>query len=98
MTGIVSLFILLNEASMHTFLDLASNLVDLVFRGGVWTQSYHRPFKLWFDFEVILDQFFAKHKCVNAPKTTWYFGMSLFGRESRFKLYTFSASQTLIPW
>ena len=60
MAGIVPVFIFLNEASIYMFLDLALNLVDLVLWGGVRTPSYHRPFKLWFEFEVHLDQFFAR--------------------------------------
>ena len=60
MAGIVPVFILLDEASIYTFLDLAFDLVDLVLWGGVWTPSHHRPFKLGFEFEVHLDQRFAR--------------------------------------
>ena len=60
MAGVVPVFIFLDEASIYTFLDLAFDHVDLVLWGGVWTPTYHRPFKLWFEFEVHLDQFFAK--------------------------------------
>ena len=45
---------------LSAFLDLAFDLVDLVLWGRVWTPSYGRPFKLWFEFEVHLDQFFAR--------------------------------------
>ena len=60
MAGVVPVFIFLNEASIYTSLDLALDLVNLVLWGGVWTPSYHRPFKLWFEFEVHLDQLFAR--------------------------------------
>ena len=60
MAGIVPVFLFLNETSIYAFLDLAFNLVDLVLWGGVWTQSHQRPFKLGFQFEVHLDQFFAR--------------------------------------
>ena len=59
--GIVPVFILLDEVSIYTFLDLAVGLVDFVLLGGVWTPSYQRPFKIGFEFEVHLDQFFARH-------------------------------------
>ena len=58
--GIVPVFILLTEASIYTFLDLAFHLVDFVFWGGVWTPSNHTPFKLGFEIEVHLDQLFAR--------------------------------------
>ena len=76
MAAVVPVFIFLNEASIYTFLDLAFHLFDLVLWGGVWTPSYHRPFKLWFEFEVRLDQFFARQGGGNAPKTCWYSWMS----------------------
>ena len=59
--GVVPVFIFLAKASISTFLDLAFDLVDLVLLSGVWMPSYHRPLKLWFEFEVHLDQFFARH-------------------------------------
>ena len=60
MAGIVPVFILLDEASIYALLDLAFDLVDLVLWGGVRTRPHHRPFKLWFQFEVHLDQLFAR--------------------------------------
>ena len=60
MAGVVPVFVFRDEASIYTFLDLAFDLVDQVLWGGVWTPSYHIPFKLWFEFEVHLDQFFAR--------------------------------------
>ena len=60
MAGVVPVCIFLDKASIYTFLDLAFHLVDLVLWGGVWTPSYHRPFKFWFDFEVHLDQLCAR--------------------------------------
>ena len=54
------MFVFLDEASIYTFLDVAFDLVDLVLCGGGWMPSYHRPFQLWFEFEVHLDQCFAR--------------------------------------
>ena len=59
MAGIVPVFILLHEGSIYAFLDLAVNLLDLPLSGGVRTPSHQRPFKVWFKFEVHLDQLFA---------------------------------------
>ena len=59
MAGIVPMFIFLDEASIYTFMDMAFHLVDLVLWGGVPMPSHHRPFNLWFEFEVHLDQLFA---------------------------------------
>ena len=59
MTGIVPVFTLLDKASIYAFLELAFDLVDLVLWSRVWMPSHHRPFKLGFEFEVHLDQFFA---------------------------------------
>ena len=60
MAGVVPVFIFLDEASIYIFLDLAFDLVNLVLWSRVWTPSYHRPFKLWFEFEVHLDQCSAR--------------------------------------
>ena len=60
MAGIVPVFILLNEASIYTFLVVAFHLVDLVLWGGVRMPSHHRPWKLGFVFEVHLDEFFSR--------------------------------------
>ena len=60
MAGVVPVFMLVDKGSTYTFLDLAFHLVDLVLWGGVRTPSYHRPFKLGFEFEVHLDQLFAR--------------------------------------
>ena len=46
MAGIVHVFLLLDKASIYTFLDLALNPVNLVLFGRIWMPSYHRPFKL----------------------------------------------------
>ena len=89
MAGIVPVFILLQEARLYAFLDLAFDLVDLVLWGGLWTPSYHRPFKLGFHFEVHLDQFFARRGGGNTPQISWYFWMSLLRRGSRFMLSSF---------
>ena len=57
MAGIVSVFTFVDEASIYTFLDLAVTAANLVLWGGVRTPSHHRPFKLWFEFEVHLTSF-----------------------------------------
>ena len=62
MAGILFVVIFLDKASIHTFLALAINLVHLVLLGGVRTPSYHRPFKLWFEFEVHLDRFVTRQE------------------------------------
>ena len=60
MAGVVPAPIPLDGASIYTLLDLAFVLVDLVLWGGVWTPPQYRPFKLWFEFEVHLDQFLTR--------------------------------------
>ena len=55
MAGIAPVFIFLDEGSIHTLLDLALDLVHLVLWGGVRTPSYHRPFNVWFEYEIYLD-------------------------------------------
>ena len=73
MAGVVPVFIFLDKASIYTFLDLELDLVDLVLWGRVWTPSYHRPFKLWFDFEVHLEQSFARQGCGQRSKNLLIF-------------------------
>ena len=58
----VPVSILLDQASIHYFLDLALDLVALVLLRGVQTPSHHRPFKLWFEFEDHRDQLFARQR------------------------------------
>ena len=60
MAGMIPVFILLDEASVYAFLDLAFYLVDLVLWGRLRTPSHHRPSKLLFEFEVHADQLFAR--------------------------------------
>ena len=60
MAGIVPVFMFLDKATIYAFPDLAFHLVEMVLWGGVWTPSHHRPFKLGFEFEVHVDQFFAR--------------------------------------
>ena len=60
MAGIIPVFILLDDASIYTFLDLAFNLVDLVLWVGVRTLCHHKAFKLWSELEAHLDQLFAR--------------------------------------
>ena len=70
MAGVIPVFIFLDEASIYPRLDLAFDLVNLVLWGGASTPSYRRPFEVWFEFEVHLDQFFARQGWGNAPKTS----------------------------
>ena len=60
MAGVVPVLILLDKVSIYTFLDLAFDLVDLVLWGGVWTPPHYRPFKIWFEFQVHVDQFLTR--------------------------------------
>ena len=94
MAGITPVFILLDEASICAFLDLVFDPVDLHLWGGVRTQSHHRPFKLWLEFEVHPDQLFARQWWSNAQKDSWYFRMSLLIRDSRFMLCRFSGKSS----
>ena len=59
---VVPVFLFLDKASIFTFLGLALNHVDLFLWGGVRTPSYHRPFELWFQFEVHLDEPFTRQE------------------------------------
>ena len=56
------MFILLDEARLYTFLDLAFDLVDLVLWGMVGATPHYGPFKLRFEFEVHLDQLLARER------------------------------------
>ena len=60
MAGVVPVLILLDKASIYTFLDLAIDLLDLVLLGRVWTPPHYRAFKLWFEVDVHLDQFLTR--------------------------------------
>ena len=60
MAVIVRVFILLNEASIYALLNQAFDLVDFVLWGGVQTPPHHRPIKDWFEFDVHLDELFAR--------------------------------------
>ena len=88
MARVVPVFIFLNEASIYTYLAL--DLVDLVLWGGVWTPSYHRPFKLWFEFQVHLDQLFARQGWGQRLNNLLIFLDELTGTDSRFMLSSFS--------
>ena len=58
--GLVPLLILFNEAGISAFLDLALNFLNLFLRRGIGTTSHSRLLKLWFQFQVHQDQFFAR--------------------------------------
>ena len=60
MAEIVPVFIFLNEASISASLDLAFDLVDLVLWGGYGRRVTTDPSYSGFEFEVHLDQFFAR--------------------------------------
>ena len=91
MAGIVPVFIFLDKASIYACLDLAFDLVNLVFQGGVWTPSHYRPFKLRFEIEVHLDQFFARQ---GWGQRSWYFWMSLLRCRSRFMFSSYSTKSS----
>ena len=86
MAGMVPVFILLDEASIYAFLDLAFRFVDLVLWSGVRTPSHHRPFKLWFEFEAHLDEFFARQGWVQRSKNLMVFLDEL--TETRVKVHS----------
>ena len=88
------MLLFLDEASIYALLDLVFELVHLVLWRGVWTPSHHRPLKLGFEFEVHLDQLFARLGWGNAPKTSWYFSIRLLRRGSRFMLSSFSTKSS----
>ena len=58
--GVVPLVIFLYEPSINTFLDLALDFLNLFLRSGVGRTSQSRFLKLRFEFQVHLDQFFAR--------------------------------------
>ena len=59
MVGVAPLLILLHEASINTFLDLALNFLYLFLRSGVGTTPHSRLLKFRFQFQVHLHQFFT---------------------------------------
>ena len=58
--GIVPVLILLNEASINAFLDLALHFFNLFLWSGIGTTPPLRLFKFWFHFQVHLDQVFTR--------------------------------------
>ena len=76
MTGVVPVFIFLEEASIYTLLDVALDLVDLVLWGLVRTPSYHRPSNFGLGLRSILTRFLQDTSGCNTPKTSWYICMS----------------------
>ena len=69
MAGIVPVLIFLDVASIYAFLDKASNLVDLVLWGGVWTASYHRPSNSGLSLRSIWTSFLQDRGVGNVPQT-----------------------------
>ena len=59
--GIVPVFILFNEASINAFLDLALDFFNLFLWSGIGTTPHPRLLKFWFQFQVLLDQFFTRN-------------------------------------
>ena len=57
---IVPVLILFNEASINAFLDLALDFFNLFLWSGIGTTPHLRLFKLWFQFQVHLEQFFTR--------------------------------------
>ena len=60
--GVVPLLIFINEASINTFLDLALDFFNLFLWSGIGTTPHPRVFKLGFQFQVHLDQFFTRER------------------------------------
>ena len=58
--GVVPFLIVLREASINTFLDLALDFFNLFLWSGLGTTPHSRLLKFRFQFQVQLDQFFAK--------------------------------------
>ena len=58
--GVVSLFLFFNEASIHTFLDLALYFFNLFPCSGIGTTPHSRRFKFKLQFQVHLDQFLTR--------------------------------------
>ena len=73
MAGIVPVFMILDEANIYAFLALAFDLVHLVVWRGVWTPSKHKSFKLGLEFEVHLDQLFARRRWGQSSKNLLVF-------------------------
>ena len=88
------MFIFLDKASIYTSLHQAFNLLDLALWGGVWTPSHLRPFKIWFEFEVHLDQLFARQGWGNDPNNSSYLWMRLLRRWSSFMLSSSSENSS----
>ena len=58
--GVVPFLIFLHEASINSFLDLALDFFNLFLWSGVGAMPHSRLFKLRFQFQVHLDQFFTR--------------------------------------
>ena len=58
--GVVPFLIFFHEASIHTFLDLALDFLNLFRWSGVGTTPPSRLFKFMFQFQVHVDQFFYR--------------------------------------
>ena len=57
---VVPLLLFLHEASINTFLDLVLDFVNLFLWSGIGKTPHSRLFKLGFQFQVHLDQFFTR--------------------------------------
>ena len=58
--GVAPFLIFFHEASFNTFLDLALHFFNLFLRSGVGTTPQSRLLKFRFQFQVHVDQFFAR--------------------------------------
>ena len=88
------MFILLDETSIYTVVDLAFHLVDGVMSGRVRTPLHNGLFKVRFEFEVPLHQFFARQ----GRGQCCYLLMSLLGLGSELRLCYSSAWTLLFPF
>ena len=90
MAGIVPVFLFLEEASIYALLDLAFDLIDLVLWGGGYGRCLTTdPSNSGLSLRSIWTRFMQDRGGYNAPKTSWYFWMSLLRRGSRFMLSSF---------
>ena len=73
MAGIVAVFILLDKASIHTFLDLAFDLMIWSCGAGYGRYLTTDPSTSGLSLRSIWTRFSQDRGVGSAPKTSWYF-------------------------
>ena len=68
--GVVPRLILLSEASINTFLDVALDFFNSFLRSGVGTRTLSRFLQFRLEFQVYLDQFFYRTGEAAGRRTT----------------------------